>query len=126
MLSLPLQISVYDASTLTGNSGTLSSSTFGVLVQVGGEDYTDRLIGEVEVDAELEIEPEQHQPRHRYLLRQGRRAVRPAYSFCMLPIFFLFVCIPSVNALHFLQQSLRTQGPHPYIFLGRPKAHSLN
>jgi len=52
MFSLPLQISVYDASTFAGNGGTLSSSTFGVLVQVGGEDYTDRLIGEVEVDAE--------------------------------------------------------------------------
>jgi hypothetical protein len=52
MLSLPLQISVYDDTAFPGNSGTLSSSTFGVLVKVGGEDYTDRLIGEVEVDAE--------------------------------------------------------------------------
>lgn len=51
-LSLPLTISVYDAASFPGNGGTLSSKTFGVLVTVGGEDYTDRLIGEVQVDAE--------------------------------------------------------------------------
>ncbi|MDX1816121.1 MAG: hypothetical protein R3180_00275 [Marinobacter sp.] len=49
---LGLTVSVYDASTLPGNGGTLTNSTFAVYVSVAGIDYTDRLIGSVEVDAE--------------------------------------------------------------------------
>jgi hypothetical protein len=49
---LGLTLSVYDANTLPGNGGVLANSTFAVYVTVAGVDYTDRLIGTVEVDAE--------------------------------------------------------------------------
>lgn len=51
-LALPLSVTVYDASQYPGHGGTLASSTFAVSVIIGGEDYTDRLIGTIEVDAE--------------------------------------------------------------------------
>lgn len=52
MFVLPLTVSVFDPASFPGNSGAISSSKFGVRVTVGGEDYTDRLIDEVQVDAE--------------------------------------------------------------------------
>ncbi|SFM71224.1 proprotein convertase P-domain-containing protein [Marinobacter pelagius] len=51
-LTLPLSVTVYDASNFPGHNGTASGGTFAVRVEVGGQDYTSRLIGSIEVDAE--------------------------------------------------------------------------
>lgn len=51
-INLPTQISVYDQTELAGNGGSISGGSFSVRVLVAGDDYTHRLIGQVEVDAE--------------------------------------------------------------------------
>ncbi len=50
--SLSLSVSVYDASGFPGHNGTASGGTFSVQVEIGGQDYTSRLIGAIEIDAE--------------------------------------------------------------------------
>lgn len=49
---LALDIAVYDQAQYPGHSGLPANRTFSVVVVVGGEDYTDRLMGTITVDAE--------------------------------------------------------------------------
>lgn len=50
--SLPLTVSVYNPADYPGHNGTANGGTFAVRVEVGGEDYTDRLMGQINIDAE--------------------------------------------------------------------------
>lgn len=51
-LTLPLSVIVYDATLFPGHNGTAAGGTFSVRVEIGGEDYSSRLIGSIEIDAE--------------------------------------------------------------------------